>query len=68
MGCMGCESFPPCGEVGTYVRFHAIIRSWLVFQCFGCFLAPVSGTVLPLEVFNMAAIRRSLLCFPIIAI
>ena len=29
-------------------------------------MAPVSGTVLPLEVFNMAAIRRSLLCFPMI--
>ena len=65
---MGCDYIPPCGEVGAHARFHAIVRSWLYFQCFGCFLAPVSGTVLPLEVFNMAAIRRSLLCFPMNAV
>ena len=56
-----------CCEVGTLrVRFHAIIGSWLSIQCFECFAGMVSGTVLPPEVFSLAAVRRSLACFPMI--
>ena len=48
-------------------RFHAIVGRGCCFQCFECLWFKVSGTVsLPLEVFSLAAVRRSLACFPMI--
>ena len=64
----GLQIIPPCVAVrrDPKVPVSRDCWSWLFVQCFECLVCKVSGTVSPLEVFSLAAIRRSLACFPMI--